>query len=271
MSLEEIGKTSSLRIKAADAAADIGLINRFAVRELTPDEVFCFSVVLCNNEVDRDLEAFTVKSLQEFAEMFVGKTIISDHRWHAGEQFARLYALEVQDGDGTTKLGEGLKNLVGRAYMLRTEGNREKIAAIEAGILKEVSIGGRTKRCACSICDKDLRFDWRSWTEQCETGHIKGQEYDGKLCVGRLDGAEDAFELSFVAVPAQPGAGVTKDAGAQLAEALELVIAAPELERHPRFAELVKAVQRAGLDSAERAERQKLLEENAAAVGRYCG
>ena len=39
---------------------------------------------------------------------------------------------------------------------------------------------------------------------------MPGQRYDGKLCFTELQGAEDAYEWSFVAVPAQRGAGVLK-------------------------------------------------------------
>ena len=41
-----------------------------------------------------------------------------------------------------------------------------------------------------------------------DCGHIKGHEYDGKLCWGELTGLTDVYEWSFVAVPAQPEAGV---------------------------------------------------------------
>ena len=51
-------------------------------------------------------------------------------------------------------------------------------------------------------CGKDGR------TEPC--AHIKGREYGGKLCHRILCDPTDAYEWSFVAVPAQPAAGVTK-------------------------------------------------------------
>ena len=42
----------------------------------------------------------------------------------------------------------------------------------------------------------------------CE--HRHGKTYDGTLCVMALDDPQDAYEVSFVAVPAQPEAGVIK-------------------------------------------------------------
>jgi hypothetical protein len=41
-------------------------------------------------------------------------------------------------------------------------------------------------------------------------GHVKGRTYDGKLCWGELCEPKDAYEFSFVAVPAQRSAGVIK-------------------------------------------------------------
>ena len=56
-------------------------------------------------------------------------------------------------------------------------------------------------------------------TEQIKTAHFSvhpkyEQEYDGKVCVGLLKNATDAYEWSFVPVPAQPKAGTTKSSKA---------------------------------------------------------
>ena len=40
-------KLKDLQLTKADAAADIELINQYSVKELSPDDVYCFSVVLC--------------------------------------------------------------------------------------------------------------------------------------------------------------------------------------------------------------------------------
>ena len=53
----------------------------------------------------------------------------------------------------------------------------------------------------CSICGAPRG-------EGC--GHKPGEVYDGKLCCISLEEASDAYEFSFVAVPAQPHAGVVK-------------------------------------------------------------
>ena len=101
-----------------------------------------------------------------------------------------------------TEQGEPYCALVARAYMVKTESNRDLILEIEAGIKKEVSVGCSIRSRVCSVCGK-------SRTEGgCE--HIKGQQYAGKRCFTRLVGAQDAYEWSFVAVPAQRAAGIIK-------------------------------------------------------------
>lgn len=194
-------KTADAGEPAAVSPQDLKLINALARRELTAEEVYTFGVKLCDNEVDRDWERFPETTLEQLAELFVGKAGLFDHQWSARGQTARIYRTELVREDGIlTRAGDSYCYLKGWAYMPRTEGNRELIEQIESGILKEVSVGCAVERCACSVCGGSL--------ETC--GHERGKEYGGKLCYGDLLNATDAFEWSFVAVPAQPGAGVMK-------------------------------------------------------------
>lgn len=64
-------------------AEQLEQINRFARRELKAEEVYSFSVRLCDNEVDRDGERFPRRTLEELAELFVGKSGLFDHSWSA--------------------------------------------------------------------------------------------------------------------------------------------------------------------------------------------
>jgi hypothetical protein len=184
---------------------ELAKINKLAIKELSAEEVFTFKVAICDNEVDRDFEYFPAETLKELAELFKGKTVISDHRWTSKNQVARIYDTELMPSDGSTKSGEPYTRLIAKCYMLKTESNAEIIAAIEAGITKEVSIGCSVKSAVCSICGLDNRESY------CK--HFNGREYEGKLCYFALKGATDAYELSFVAVPAQRNAGVTKSYG----------------------------------------------------------
>lgn len=254
-------KMKGLSLKAADATADIELINRFSVKKLNPEDVYCFTVVLCDNEVDRDFERFTVDTLKKLAPMFVGKTGISDHRWSAERQVARVYSTEVVETSEKTTLGERLTQLVAKAYILRNDANKALIDSIEGGITKEVSVGVAIKELNCSICGKALRFDWRTWTEQCETGHIKGETYDGVQCVGNMENPREAYEFSFVAVPSQRGAGVTKSV-VDVDDAITILLEA-DLSGHGKECEkLLHKLKTTLAGRDEMVLRAKILKEN---------
>ncbi len=183
------------------AAAELEAINAFTRSKLTAEEVYTFSVILCDNEVDRDGECFSAQTLAELKELFVGKTGICDHEWKAGNQKARIYRTELVTEPGkTTVYGAPYTYLKAYAYMLRIPANEELIAEIEAGIKKETSVGCSVARRVCSVCG----------AEAGACGHVNGESYDGKCCYTILEGAVDAYEWSFVAVPAQRQAGVTK-------------------------------------------------------------
>ena len=128
-------------------------INALAKREMTPEEVYTFSVRLCDNEIDRDGERFDEQTLRELAALFIGKSGIFDHCWSARGQTARIYRAEVCREEGrTTAAGDGYCYVKAMAYMPRTEGNQELIEEIEAGIKKEVSVGCSVREAVCSVC-----------------------------------------------------------------------------------------------------------------------
>lgn len=182
---------------------ELELINNYTRSPLTQEDVYIFSVTLCDNEVDRDFERFSTESLSVLGELFTGKTGISDHSMSSKDQRARIFRAYTEKFPGRkTSCGEDYTALKARAYMLRTEENAALIKEIEGGIKKEVSVGCAMKECICSICGKDMK------KHLCE--HIKGREYGGKICHGVLENPADAYEWSFVAVPAQRNAGVTK-------------------------------------------------------------
>ena len=197
----DVRKEAGVENLDALEAGEMELINRLARKELKAEEVYVFQLRLCDNEIDREGERFPRETLEELAELFVGKSGIFDHNWSAGGQAARIYKTQVVEEPGrVTRAGDGACFLKGWAYMLRTPGNEELIAQIEGGIKKEVSVGCAVERAVCSVCGEEMG--------SCR--HVKGRTYNGKLCWGELKGAKDAYEWSFVAVPAQREAGVIK-------------------------------------------------------------
>lgn len=244
----DLEKYKGLSLKKADAAADIELINRYSVKTLTPEDVYCFSVVLCDNDLDRDYERFSDSALIAMAPLFLGKTGILDHRWSATNQFARLYHTETEIVKGKTNhLGKPLRVLRGRAYMLRNEFTQPTIDAIEGGILKEVSVGCAMGSSTCSVCGSDYGT----------CGHRKGELYEDGVCYAELGEPIDAYEFSFVAVPAQPGAGVTKSA-TNIDDAFELLMTADLSGQIDKVKQLMPVLQTALADKKEMAERAEI-------------
>lgn len=170
-------------------------INALAKTPLRAEEVYSFRVRLCDDQPDRDNERFDTAALPVLAELFYGKTGIFDHNWSAEGQVARIYQTEVCEEDG-------VRFLCADCYMLRTEKNAALIADIEGGIKKEVSVGCAMSETRCSICGAQYG--------SCE--HRKGVVYGGESCYAVLCAPTDAYEFSFVAVPAQREAGVMKAA-----------------------------------------------------------
>lgn len=197
---------TGLVVKSVDekvSEQELSLINQYTRKELCADDVYVFSVILCDNDIDRDFERFTVESLFELEKLFVGKTGIFDHDPKSKNQTARVISCKVESVDSKkTKTGDDYFQLKARAYIPKTEKTKDVIDAIDSGILKEVSVGCAVKHTQCSICSNDIN------STSCN--HIKGECYGDKLCYGELTDVFDAYEFSFVAVPAQKNAGVVK-------------------------------------------------------------
>ena len=193
----EIKKGTEVMGKGCPTTEQLAAINSQAKSEMQADQVYVFSLRLCDDQVDRDMERFDTAALPGLAKLFIGKTGIVDHQWSAGNQVARIFAAEVVREDRVSYIKAW-------AYIRKGGNADEVIADIEAGIKKEVSVGCAMGRCVCSICG----------SEYGTCGHVKGEYYDGQLCCGILKEPMDAYEFSFVAVPAQPNAGVLKALGA---------------------------------------------------------
>lgn len=202
--------------------AELQEINRYTLAPLTEEEVFTFKAVLCDNELDRQYEQFTVTALQQLQKLFLGKTVIKDHTYLADNQVARIYRTELEQESGKrTKSGDPYTKLVAHCYMVRTPGNADLIQEIKGGIKQEGSVGFAASGCVCNICGTD--------NVKTYCPHWPGRSYqvDGerRVCHFTLTGAKDAYEFSLVAVPAQRAAGVCKSYTG------ETVYAPPEQER----------------------------------------
>lgn len=189
----EIKKAAEAISGGVATAAQMEAINAQAKGKLRPEDVYVFCVRLCDDQPDRDLDCFDTQALPMLARMFIGKTGVLDHQWRSDNQVARIFETQVVRD-------MGISYIKAWAYIRRGGHADELIADIEAGIKKEVSVGCAMASSICSICG----------SEYGTCGHQKGEHYDGQLCCAILRDPVDAYEFSFVAVPAQRASGVLK-------------------------------------------------------------
>ncbi|MDD5882874.1 MAG: hypothetical protein PUD70_02185 [Firmicutes bacterium] len=192
----EIRKAAEAVTSGAPTAMQLEQINALAKTRLNGEQVYVFSLRLCDDQIDRDGERFDTAALPALAKLFIGKTGIIDHKWSAENQIARIFETQVVKEKDVSYIRAW-------AYIRRGGANDEVIADIEAGIKKEVSVGCAMARAVCSICG----------SEYGTCGHVKGETYEGQTCAVILKEPVDAYEFSFVAVPAQREAGVMKALG----------------------------------------------------------
>ena len=201
----QIRKEAQVSLGGEPTQEQLEAINYLAKAKLSKEQVYVFQVRLCDDQVDRDFERFDAAALPELARLFIGKAGVVDHKWSAECQVARIFATEVVKEQGATFIKAW-------AYIRRGGKGDDWIADIEAGIKKEVSVGCAMGESRCSVCGSDYG----------SCGHQKGQVYDGVTCCAILGEPLDAYEFSFVAVPAQREAGVLKGLGRSAPELKEL-------------------------------------------------
>ena len=192
----EIKKETQVVSSGMPTQAQLERIRAMAKGNVEAQQLYVFTLRLCDDQIDRDLERFDTRALPALAKLFVGKTDIVDHCWSSENQVARIFQTQVVQE-------EGVSYIKAWAYIRRGNHTNEIIADIEAGIKKEISVGCAMGRSVCSVCG----------SEYGSCGHQKGENYDGQLCCAILQEPLDAYEFSFVAVPAQPEAGVIKGLG----------------------------------------------------------
>lgn len=201
--IEKACKVASLEI----TDAELRKINKFTLQPLTKEDVFVFKVEMGDNETDdRNYEPFSLNALKKLQKLYIGKTVIKDHMRRADNQIARIYDTELVTEAKLTGAGEPYAKLIAKCYMLATESNKDLIAEIKAGIKKEVSTSCRPEKLICNICGTD---NMKSYCPHYG-GRMYKKENGEVMCMFTIADVKDAFELSLVAVPAQPRAGVTK-------------------------------------------------------------
>lgn len=165
---------------------DYQLIKELLPHPVSKEDLFVYSIKLCDNLLDREGEFFSLSSLSQIAELFLGVGGIFNHNWEGSQHHSRIYRTEVLSDETVEKtpVGEVYSYVVAYAYTLNTEENKTFLDKLKSGILREVSIG----------------------FEDDETVKVAYGDTEAT----RIDSVTDAYEWSFVSVPAQPFAGVVK-------------------------------------------------------------
>lgn len=164
------------------------ILNHYTNRKFTEEDVYIFPITLCNNEVDRDNEHFSVRALEEMKPMFLGVVgYIND------KHTAKIFHTKIITKDYKISTGENFTELKAYAYFVRSNDNASIINQIENGEKKEVSISCSVENQTCSICGKDrCKYSCR---------HVKGRMYDNELCYITLENISDVYEWAFVKLP----------------------------------------------------------------------
>lgn len=176
-------------------------IGAFALETIPEDQLYVRKVRLAHNAIDRDNERFSEALLDDFARTLPGKSLLIGHRWGdpgKGLFFdAAIEGMDIQAARAATgenlKLPPGVnqvKFLNAWFYTVKTPGKEELLADIDAGITRHASIGFKASA-VNMITD--------------ETAGTSFWEYKAP---------GEALEGSLVWLGAQPGAMVTKQAGA---------------------------------------------------------
>jgi len=118
----------------APSDADLELINKFALKPLTAKDVSVYTLQVCNDQIDRDDERFSLEVLGDFSATLPGKGLLEGHQW--GPVGVGLFYKSWVENIG------GVNWVIGQCYLPKaSEESAEMIVKLDAGIAKWVSIG----------------------------------------------------------------------------------------------------------------------------------
>ncbi len=156
-------------------------------KPVTPENVFVYSALVANDQVDSYSTQFTPNALEQVARQIVGMPVMRNHSTYgAGDlPVGRWFGAEVVQRDGVT----WVRGLFYTARMGDADAQAMD-ARINTGIIREVSLSWWQGAMKCSVCGQDM------WSGDCP--HIPGEVYDGRACVGIMDQIKEVAEASLV-------------------------------------------------------------------------
>lgn len=153
-----------------------------------------FSLVSADQNVDRAGDQFTSKGLKDMADMSPDKPYLMNHDWEIGSVMGKIFDAKVAN-----------KQLQQKVYVPIRENTKDFIQGMLDGLYNKVSVGFamNPKDYVCSSCQKSL------YSMEC-SHYPGGKDKEGKPIIGIIRGVKDYFEISNVAVPCQPAAGIRR-------------------------------------------------------------
>lgn len=188
--------------KVTPSGPDMDAINDLAIEKQEPEQLYCGTMHLANDQRDRSFEKFPLDYLKKFAETIVGKSVMTGHNYRE-LPVGRFYDAEVHKV-------KGVNHLIPSYFMMSDD---DLVPRIKAGVIKGVSIGFEPDKRLCDICQKDYDGWWNDMDDDDPCFHIAGREYevDGAKVVAEITYGGDvekveAVEGSFVWLGCQYGA-----------------------------------------------------------------
>ena len=146
----------------------------------TKDDLIVFKINVCDTEIDKDYEAFSIQALYQLKDLFIGKS------GHVKSATGRIFDAFVIEAPNQTERVEKRLILKALCYVVKTPKTETQIMQYLNESEPHVSIGCSCLTRICSICGK----------EHCE--HIPGEQYYNTLCYKRLHNINDAYEWSSI-------------------------------------------------------------------------
>jgi len=177
------------QVAETPTTSDLEAIRKYALRDVTAEDVFLGKMALANTAVDRSHERIPLPYLRRFAETLPGKPVMTGHDL-GSLPVGRFYEADV------IPRADGEHEIIARYYLPADSPLRK---SVDLGIASGVSIQGRADSRTCSVCAKTY--------DRCP--HDAGKEYDGQRCIAEWGGDVERYESvegSFVATPCQYGA-----------------------------------------------------------------
>lgn len=121
-------------------------INQYTRKPVSMNDVYIFSINVCDNIIDNDREVFSDSAIRNIAERLVGKTGC------IGNSTGRIFHTEIKDTGNKLNYGAINQYIKAWAFMFKTPENKPIIQAVRDSISHKGSISCSVNKKYCSRC-----------------------------------------------------------------------------------------------------------------------